>query len=205
MAKKLFQVSFKKVISLYQENLTNFNKLLKDKKYLELNKLFGKAYYLLEIKNFTHYFKMDKDIEYELKTIENFNSKNFIEDIAKRLNFSFFELQNIPTKDFFFAFLNLIKELDQELFSYFLQKLFLHYHHSFKTSSNVNIKFQEMAVSLSKFKKINFKESFGEKDNQSYFKIIVDDKIIVSKNSNSIKTARKKAYKEFFYWLLDNN
>jgi len=204
MAKKLYSVPLKKVLLLTKEKKSEFFRLVRERIFLELNKLYGKSYYLLEIEEFMRFFGIDRDNKYALQTIENFNSKTFIDEIALRLNFSAYELEKnkISKKDFFYAYLYLLKIFDSELFSNFLQKLFLHYHSSYKAPSSININFKEMAIGLAKFKKVIIKESFGENENGAYYKILFADKII-AKSGKSIKTLRKQAYKELFYALLD--
>jgi hypothetical protein len=90
-----------------------------------------------------------------------------------------------------------------EAFALFIQKTFLHYHTAFNAESNIHIDHQEMSHALAKSKKVTLKESFGEEDGGSFFKIYIDDKIQVEERGKRIKTLRKKAYKRLFYALVE--
>ena len=206
MAKKLYAIPLKRVLALVKEHKSSFRELSKKREHLEYHKLLGKSYYLIEIEKFIKFFKIDKDTSYALKSMENFNSKTFIDKISLRLNFSQFELEehNLETKEFFYGYVYLLQNLDRKLFEHFLEKLFLHYHIAFNTSSCRDINFTEMATALAKNRKLELKESFGETEaNKAYFKIVEDGKTVVFKEGKSIKTLRKQAFKEYFYWLLD--
>ncbi len=204
MAKKLYAVPLKNVLELVKEHKSLFRRLDRDKKLLEYYKLLGKSYYLLEIEKFIKFYKIDKDTTYAIKTIESFNSKLFLEELSLRLNFSQFELESeVLLKDFFYGYLYLLHDLNKELFEDFLAKLFIHYHLAFKQNSNININFKEMALALAKSRKVILKESFGEiEKGKVFFKIIEDGEIVVNKEGKSIKTLRKQAYREYFYFLL---
>ncbi len=206
MAKKLYAVPLKKVLEVVKEHKSSFRKLAQDRKLLEYYKLLGRSYYILEIEKFIKFFKIDKDINYTLKVLESFNSKVFIKEIGLRLNFSQFELQNDnELKEFFYGYLYLLQDLDRELFEQFLEKLFIHYHTTFKASSSININFKEMAIALAKNRKLSLKESFGEKEpGKAFFKIIENGEIVVSREGKSIKTLRKQAFRDYFYYLLDS-
>ena len=205
MAKKLYAIPLKKVLELAKEYKSSFRKLIQDRKLLEYCKLLGKSYYLLEIEKFIKFFKIDKDNSYALKSLESFNSKVFIEELALRLNFSQFELEKntIEPKEFFYGYLYLLHDLDKELFEQFLEKLFIHYHTAFKANSSIDINFKEMAIALAKNKKLSLKESFGEiEQGKSFFKIIENGEVVVNKEGKSIKTLRKQTFREYFYYLL---
>ena len=207
MAKKLYAVPLKNVLELVKEHKSLFRRLDRDKKLLEYYKLLGKSYYLLEIEKFIKFYKIDKDTTYAIKTIESFNSKLFLEELSLRLNFSQFELESgVLLKDFFYGYLYLLHNLNRELFEDFLEKLFIHYHLACKPNSNININFKEMALSLAKTRNLSLKESFGEiEKGKVFFKIIEDGEVVVNKEGKSIKTLRKQAYREYFYYLLDEN
>ena len=206
MAKKLYAIPLKKVLELTKEHKSTFRKLLQDRKLLEYYKLLGRSYYLLEIEKFIKFFKIDKDNSYALKSLEGFNSKLFIEELTLRLNFSQFELEKnaIEPKEFFYGYLYLLHDLNKELFEHFLEKLFIHYHTTFKANSNIDINFKEMAIALAKNRKLSLKESFGETEKgKAFFKIIENGEVVVNKEGKSIKTLRKQAFKDYFYYLLE--
>jgi hypothetical protein len=91
MAKHILHISIKKAQLFIKNQKREFNSILKEKKYIEYYKILGKGYYTIEIEKFIKFFKIDKDITYALKNIEYFNSKFFIKEIAKILNFSQFK------------------------------------------------------------------------------------------------------------------
>ena len=206
LAKKLYAVPLRKALELVKEHKSSFRKLAQDRKLLEFYKLLGKSYYLLEIEKFIKFYKIDKDANYALKVLESFNSKVFIKELSLRLNFAQFGLEksNIELKEFFYGYLYLMQSLDRELFEHFLEKLFIHYHIAFKANTSIDINFKEMAIAIAKNRKLSIKESFGESEaGKAFFKIIEDGKTVVNREGKSIKTLRKQAFKDYFYYLLD--
>jgi len=206
MAKKIYALPLKKVLELIKNNKNLFKEPLYNKHLLEYYKLIGKSYYILEIRKFIEFFKLNKDTSYALKILEMFNSKIFINEIAIRLNFSQFKLEefNILEKDFFYAFLYVLKSVDKELFELFLEKFFIHYYTTVHMPSNIKINFKEMSIAIAKIRGLEVKESFREiSKNRAYFKIIENGKVVIYKEGKSIKTLRKKAFKEYFF-LLNN-
>jgi len=149
--------------------------------------------------------KFIKNLISSLKTIEYFNSIKFFDEITLLLNFTQFDLEknNIDKKDFFYSLFYVLNKNCNEVFEFFIHKIFLHFHTTFNNSSNINIDFKEMAQALAKSKNITLKESFGESENNSFFKILLDDKVAIDEKGKLIKTLRKKAYKNLFYYLID--
>ena len=92
-----------------------------------------------------------------------------------------------------------------ELFEKLLHKFFLHFHATLNNNSNIQIDFKDMATSLATSQKVKIKESFGENNNSAFFCLSIEKEKIISETGKSIKTLRKKAYKNLFYYLLDNN
>jgi len=205
MAKKFYSVPLEKARVFIKEYRSDIDKLTRDKKTLEYNKLLGKAYYTVAIENFINFFKIDKNTKYALSTLEYFNSIEFIDALYKHLNFTQFDLEQnkINKKDFFYAFCTVFSKKDRELFNSLFEKLFLHYHSAFNKQTDINIDYKEMAKSLAVSKKLKIKESFGELEGSCYFKIALDEKIVIDMQGNSIKTLRKKGYKELFLYILD--
>ena len=204
MAKKIYTFPLKKVLELVKNNKTLFKEPLNNKNLLEYYKLIGKSYYILEIKKFIEFFKLNKDTSYALKILEMFNSRIFINEIIIRLNFSQFKLEefNVLEKDFFYAFLYVLKNIDEELFELFLEKFFIHYYTTVHMPSNIKINFKEMSIAIAKTRGLVVKESFKEiSENLACFKIIENGKVVIHKEGKSIKTLRKKAFKEYFYLL----
>lgn len=205
MAKKVYHLPLQKSLAFIKENKAELNSISTDKKHLEYSKLLGKSHYYIQIENFIHFFKIDKDISHSLATLEYFNSVKFFDEIYTLLNFSQFNLEknNINKKDFFYAFFYIFSKNNNELFEFFLQKIFLHYHTAFNNSSNINIDYKDIAHTIAKSKNIELKESFGEDDKNSFFKILLNDKVAIDEQGKLIKTLRKKAYKNLFYYLID--
>jgi hypothetical protein len=92
---------------------------------------------------------------------------------------------------------------DAQNFALFMHKTFLHYHTAFNAESNIHIDHKEMSHTLAKSKKLTIKESFGEEGEESFFKLLLDDVLVVEEKGKRIKTLRKKAYKKLFYLLLE--
>ncbi|MBL0722027.1 MAG: hypothetical protein JJV88_05550 [Sulfurovum sp.] len=205
MAKKIYHIPIDEARVFIKQNRPKLHKLLEDREYLQYSLKFGKTHYDIQIENFIIFFKIDKNIPYALKTINHLHSSNFLEQIFLLLNFNQFDFkkQNIAQKDFFYGLCYVLHKEDEELFIRLFEQLFLHFHSSLNNDTDTNIDFKEMAKELSKSKKLNIKESFGEENNQGYFKIYLDEKLYINLKGKSIKTVRKKAYRQLFYILLD--
>ena len=205
MAKHFYHIPLQKTLTFIKEHKSSLNTLCADKKALEYHKQLGKSYYYLQVETFMKFFKIDKELDYALKTMEYFNSSVFMIELHKILNLSQFELEHhkVQPKDFFYAFCYLYSHYNAEGFEEFMQKTFLHYHTAFNADSNIHIDHKEMCHTLAKTKKVSLKESFGEEGDNSFFKIYVDDKAIVEEKGKRIKTLRKKVYKKLFYFLID--
>ena len=205
VSKKFYHIPLQQILEFIKTNKADINKLNQDNKILEYHKLLGKSYYLLQIEEFIHFFKIDKDLRYALNTIEYFNSKIFVDEVYKSLNFVQFSITPKREKDFFYAFCTILYQKDSPLFEHFMHNMFLHYHTAFNNTSTLTIDYKEMALALLKAKSMDIKESFGEETNGSYFTISLNNKIVVQKRGRVIKTLRKKAYRELFFYLIDGS
>lgn len=205
MAKHFYHIPLHNALGFIKAHKSQLNQLTQNKKQLEYNKLLGKSYYLLQLETFVSFFKIDKDLDYALKTMEYFNSVLFLDTLSKSMNFSQFKLleNQVQNKDFFYAFCYLYAQQSPEAFVHFMQKTFIHYHTAFNQNTTTKIDHKEMCQTLLKSKKMTVKESFGENEKGSFFKILMDDKVIISEKGKVIKTLRKKVYKNLFYYLLD--
>jgi len=58
---------------------------------------------------------------------------------------------------------------------------------------------------MAKNNKIEFQESFGENNKEAYFKILINNKPLIEEKGKIIKSLRKKAYKRFFFYLVENS
>lgn len=205
MAKYFYHIPLQNALDFIKKDKAKLNRLTENKKELEYHKLLGKSYYYLQIESFLSFFKIDKNLGYALKTIEYFNSVLFLDELCKSINFSQFKLEQkqVHNKDLFYAFCYLYIQYSSEDFENFMQKTFLHYHTAFNQNTTTKIDHKEMCQTLLKSKKMTVKESFGEDDKGSFFKILIDDKVIIYEKGKVIKTLRKKVYKNLFYYLLD--
>jgi len=188
MAKKIYNIPLQKVKE-FKKNARGVQ--------TEFYTTFGKLHYSLEIEKFIYSLQLQKDETNAIKLTKEFLSKKFITQIAVLLEFSQKE------EEFFYAFCYELYLKKRELFELFLQKLFIHFHSSYTKVSKIHIDHINISKELAKLKKIKLKDSFGEKDKQSFFKIYVDDKLVIELYGNSIKTLRKKAYKKLTYILLE--
>jgi len=205
MAKHFYHIPLQKSLAFIKTHKSELTALCTDTKRLAYYKQLGKSHYTLQIEAFITFFKIDKEMDYALKTMEYFHSTPFIDEMHTILNFSQFPLQanRIETKDLFYAFCYLYARDDAETFEHFMQKSYLHYHTAFHADSNIHIDHQEMCHTLAKSKKVTLKESFGEEGEKAYFKLFVSGKFTVEERGKRIKTLRKKAYKRLFYHLID--
>jgi len=205
MAKHFYHIPLQKTLTFIKAHKSALNTLTTDKKALAYRKELGKSYYILQIESFITFFKIDKELDYALKTLEYFNSSVFMKELYKILNFSQFELgkNGVEPKAFFYAFCYLYVQKEAEGFEHFMQKTFLHYHTAFNIQSNIRIDHKEMSHTLAKSKKVSIKESFGEEGEASFFKIFLDDKLAIEEKGKRIKTLRKKAYRRLFFILIE--
>jgi len=204
MSKKLYSLPLTKVIDFLNQNKSTINTTLKEKKNLEIALYFGKCYYGLALEEFIRFFKIYKDTTYTLKTIEFFNSEIFLMEIAKLLSLNEHQYsQNL--KSMVFAVSYLLCTKNKPLFEDFFKSAFLHFHTSFQKDSDIYINHEQIVKELVKSKRQIIKESFGQSDDDVFFKISLDGNEIISLKGKSLKTLRKKAYKNFFFYFLDHN
>lgn len=206
MAKHIYHLPLQEVLSFSKENRSVLNEVFTDEYIFEYRKNFGKSYYDLEVESFIEFFKINKEYNYAVKNIKYFTSEKFFEEIYKLLRFEQYELKNITKRNFFYTFVFIISKNNESLCKKFFHKLFLHYHTSINSNSNIIIDYIDLSKTMAKNRGIELKESFGEnEENKSYFKIFCDGLIAVELHGNSIKTLRKKAYKKLCFTLLDSD
>lgn len=204
MARKVYHVPLRHTLGFIETHKSNLNKIALTPHTLEYDKLLGKSYYTLEVETFINFFKIDKEPKYALSTMEYFHSSSFLEEVFELLNFAQFSLKDkhISQKDFFYAFCLLFHKKNHEDFTGFTQKLFLHYHTAFNTTSNIEIDYQALCHTLAKSQHKSIKESFGEENASAFFKIWIDDILTIEERGKRIKTLRKKAYKRLFFEMV---
>jgi len=204
MAKHFYHIPLQNTLAFIKEHRSTLNTLTKDPKALSYHTQLGKSHYILEIENFITFFKIDKDPDYALKTLEYFNSTPFMTELHQILNLTQFDLdsQRIETKTFVYALCHLYVLRDTESFAAFMQKTFLHYHTAFHAQSDIRIDHQEICHALAKSRKIHIKESFGEEGEGSFFKVLLDGELVIDERGKRIKTLRKKAYKKLLHQMI---
>jgi hypothetical protein len=77
MAKKVYHIPLQQALDFTKTNKSTLTKLTNNPKNLEYSKLLGRSYYTLEIEKFIRFFKIDKDVNYALSSIEYFHSNIF--------------------------------------------------------------------------------------------------------------------------------
>jgi hypothetical protein len=206
MAKHFYNIPLNKALLFIKENKSILNRCIKNTKEMEYFSILGKSYYQIKIEEFINFFKINKDIDYALKTLSFFNSILFLKEISKKLNFEQFKLEenSIDVKKFFYCFSFFYIKEEREFSKKFFKQMFLYYHSSFNKNTKINIDYQKMALNIAKSKKVDIKNSFGEKnENESYFTIMINNQNFITLYGKKIKTLRKKAYKRLFYYLID--
>ena len=207
MAKHFYHIPLQNALRFIKSHKTELNRVAQKSKERTYYALLGKSYYTLHIEEFLHFFKIDKNIDVALKSIEYFHSTIFIETMHKVLNFSQFDVGEAKEikKNFFYAFCYHYAKQEPEAFAHFMQKTLLHYHTSFNTESNIQIDYQDMCIAVAKSKKLSIKESFGEEEEkkEAFFKLFLDGIITIEERGKRIKTLRKKAYKRLFFVILE--
>jgi len=188
MAKKIYNIPLQKVKEFYKHTRGIQT---------EFYATYGKLHYTLEIEKFIYSLQLHKDETNAMKITKEFLSSKFINQTAILLELSQKEEQ------VFYALCYELYLKERELFELFLQKLFTHFHSSYNRSSNITIDHIAISKELAKLKHLKLKDSFGEVDKKSFFKIYVNDTLSIELYGNSIKTLRKKAYKKLTYKLLD--
>ncbi len=203
MAKHFYHIPLQSTLHFIRDHRSDLQTLANDTKMLYYRSQIGKSIYILEIEKFIAFFKIDKETDYALKTLEYFTSKPFIDEMARLLHFEQFTLadRKVENKSFFFGFCAVYADREPDLFSHFIEKTLLHYHSAFHKSANIVIDYRDMCHYLAKSKHIALKESFGEVEGDSFFKIAVNGTPAVSLRGKRIKTLRKKAYRQLLNLL----
>ena len=186
----------------------------------ELSKVFGRGYYEVAIKDFFIQHKINKDPKYALQILNIFKANKFIQELYLQLDLKIFEdmiyTKNLSQsslsdyqKSIFYSFVYFIytninptkEDIQFKLFSHY----FLHNISIVNTKTQTNINYKNMTQGYIKGKDIVLKESYkiDEMKNEVNFRILLDSEIVVDIYGRSVKTLRKKAYKQVFFYLLD--
>lgn len=210
MARKLYSLKYEKVAQFAKENKADIKAHLSSTAF-EYAKLFGNAQYEIRIKNFIEHFKIEKDRAYALEVISHFKSIGHIEKMLSHIGLLSFMDKN--PKELFYIFVFLLeRSKDETLKDIFFYQSFLFYVFTLNKSSNITLDYKPMTLSLLKTSHpdIKVKESFGEKDEgegniSAYFTLELNNGHTIKELGTSIKTLRKKAYKQLFVNILDKN
>lgn len=204
MAKKIYSIPLMDIKQAIKINRLLLNKALKDSQLLEYNKTLGKCYFNLQVEKFIEFVHIQHNTTYALSILKYFSSNSFLDNIFKLLDFNQLSLSdNISQRDFFYHFCFIIKDKNKNILNLFLQKVFIHFHPTFHQQSNIKINFINMAKELIQFRKLEFKESFGEKDDFIFYKIWINGIMVIDDKGKSVAILRKKSYKIIFYRIID--
>ncbi len=118
MSKHIYHLPLQKIQIFIKEHQESLKSSLNDTYIYEYNKNLGKAYYLLELERFIKIFKIDKNINFALKTIKYFSSEKFFEQIYKLLQLK------IKNRDLFYCFVYILKNKDKTFLKAFFLKSF---------------------------------------------------------------------------------
>ena len=211
MSKKLYSVGFEKTKLFIEKNKKLFRENINDNNKLHFYSTFGKSYYELEIFDFFKKHSIQKDTSYSMKLFNHFKSNEFILQTLKYSGLLDIltdeEKSNENNKEFLISyFYNCCYLLNEKIKNdkaeeTFFYLNFLHHSSSFSSSNNININHEAIIKNI--LKPEFPKESFGEINNEAFFKLIYKNEVIISLNGTSIKTLRKKAYKQFLFAYLD--
>jgi len=220
LAKHFYQIGIDSIKHFISKNQAGINKNIINNEKFELSKVFGRAYYEIAIKEFFREFRLDKEPKHAIQILNIFKSVKFIDEIYKYTGLSKFEdidyvskADNSSLKDYkksiFYSFIYFLyvyeNEQKRKIQSQLLSKYFLHYVSTINYKTNTELNYKNMTLSYVKGKDINIKESYKiDNDTQTVsFKILIDNKVIIDIVGKSVKTLRKKAFKQIFFYLLD--
>ena len=88
MAKHFYHIPLQNTLAFIKTHKSTLNTTMRDKKTLEYYKQLGKSYYTLQVETFVEFFKIDKELDYALKTLEYFHSSLFIAELYKTQPFT---------------------------------------------------------------------------------------------------------------------
>lgn len=179
----------------------------------------GEALYCLQCLSFLQRLGIADDPNRSLYFMNSFNSRVYMADFIERVGvlrllsvspaymvkLSEKEKGNI-SKAVFYVLVALVEEdnnqkvmdcLTMRFYSYLLNK-FLFSHRSI----TINYKAMVEGLLKSDFPKL-VKESFGENTEGAYFKLHFKKQLVYEEAGHSIKTMRKKGYKELLFHIID--
>ena len=214
MAKKLYSVALRFVQIFIRNNKVEIANIIKNRQKYEYAKVLGRSHYEIYIQRFIEEFKIDKDIDYALKVLNHYKSYKFIYKLYQLLNLDRFEEEKDDEnakkdhrKSIFFTFVYYLNSMHDHTKEDLENRLFKHYFlHmlALDKSNNIELNFKNLSFSLIKGIEITINESFSVVDEKAVFKLLLNKNVHIELSGNSIKTLRKRAYKQLFYDLIDN-
>ena len=209
MSKKFYAIGFEHIKSHFEKNKKQLQEPLNHQENYDILYIFGKSHYELAILNFFKNHSILKQTTYSQKLLEYFCSDDFIAQTMKHIGvFDKIPKEKQKEKSFlrwyFYSCVYIFYEkcFDKNIEEKLFERNFLHFSATINPPTNTQINPEQIVKNILKPK--TPKESFGEDENGVFFKIIFDSKICIDLRGSSIKTLRKKAYKEFLKMVLDN-
>ncbi len=99
MPKHIYHIPLQKIQIFIKEHQEDLKSSLSDSHIYKYYKVLGKAYYLLEIEKFIKDFKIDKNLNFALQTINYFSCENFLNQLYTLLGVK------IKNRDVFYCFI----------------------------------------------------------------------------------------------------
>ena len=208
MAKKLYAINFDTIKAYIAKNNKIFNEISHTEDQNDILWMFGKSYYEFAILKFFKNHAILKQKAYSKTLLHYFTSAEFISQTVEHLGLKqILKKENNPkeqsVKIYFYSFVYIFYEkcFDASIENKLFEQNFLHYSTTIHNPTDIKIDYEKFIKNILKPKVP--KESFGECENGVFFKLILQSKELVSLEGKSIKTLRKKAYKELFRTLGD--
>jgi hypothetical protein len=206
MAKKLYAIGFDQFKIYANTNKKQLRDYISSPEKLQFFSIFGKSYYHIEILKFFNFHKITKDLAHSNGLLSYFTSEQFI---MQTIQYSGINTLLTPdekeyTINFFYCCVYHIcqKEQNQKMSQILFHNNFFHFGFSYHLPSNIKVNHEQIAKNLLKPK--TPKESFGvDENNIAFFKIILDSVTYINLKGASIKTLRKKGYKELLEKILE--
>lgn len=203
MAKKFYSIGFGTVKVFIFEKKKYFRQIITNETSFEINAIFGKAYYDKAILDFFKMHSILKDPRRAFDIHRHLHSANFIKDIL--FHSGLYGLLSPDEKEkhtsddtirkYFYGFVYLFYEkyYDEKIALFLFEQNFLHFVSTLNENKGIRVNHEAIFKELLKPKVV--KESFGENEKGTFFKIILENDILAEIEGASIKTLRKKAYK----------
>lgn len=200
MAKKHYHIPVKQAQHFFKTHRHVLQKSIDDPKLLEYRSLFGKSSFDHFMESYFRFFKIDKNPSAAIQHYHYFRSDAFIDPLVSMLGLE----AVVSEKSHFYVFVWLFCERDPQQCEQWLHHAFLHYGAMQNSNSGIQIDYKAITEILARQLGIKVSESFGERGDGVFFRLIRDEEIAVELEGRSIKTLRKRAYKRFLALLLSD-